>query len=217
MQIDKLYDKRFTDVDLAAKNNIWKILCKNVFQKYIPSTSTVVDVGAGYCEFINNIIAERKIALDINPDVKKFAASNVEIINESCMDVKSLPAQSVDVVFMSNFLEHLLSKKDVFETVKEAKRILKKGGRLIILQPNIRFLYNVYWDFFDHHTPISDRSLVELINMLDMKLDVCYPKFMPYTTKSKLPRGTFFVWLYLKFPPVWKIIGKQTLVIASRV
>jgi SAM-dependent methyltransferase len=216
MDLQKIYAARFLEEELPLKNKIWQVICSEFLSQFVPKTGTVVDIGAGYCEFINHIDCHKKIAIDLNPDVKKFADADVEIINESCMAMTSLSDNSVDVVFMSNFLEHLLNKQQVFETLQEAKRILTLGGKILILQPNIRFLPNNYWDFFDHHTPLSDRSLVEVLESLDMKIVKCYPRFLPYTTKSKLPKGTLFVKLYLHLPWVWPLFGKQAFIVAEK-
>jgi len=162
------------------------------------------------------VIANLLTIIDLNADVKKFAQSNVRVINESCMAIASLADHSVDVVFMSNFLEHLLNKQQVFDTLQESKRILKIGGKMLILQPNIRFLANNYWDFFDHHTPLSDRSLVEVLESLELRIVKNYPKFLPYTTKSRLPKGTLFVKLYLRVPLAWHFLGKQAFIVAEK-
>ena len=112
--------------------------------------------------------------------------------------------------------QHLLNKQQVFDTLYESNRILKKGGKILVLQPNIRFLANNYWDFFDHHTPISDRSLVEVLESLNMLIVKSYPKFLPYTVKSRLPKGPLFVKLYLRLPFLWKVFGKQTFIVAEK-
>jgi ubiquinone/menaquinone biosynthesis C-methylase UbiE len=216
MDLRKIYTTRFLHEELPQKNEIWKVICQTFFSRFVPPTATVVDIGAGYCEFINNIDCQKKIAIDLNPDVKKFAHPTVTVINESCLAMHSLADNSVDVVFMSNFLEHLLNKQQVFETLQEAKRILTIGGKLLILQPNIRFLPHNYWDFFDHHTPLSDRSLVEVLESLEMKIVKCYPRFLPYTTKSKLPKGSFWVKLYLHSPWIWPLLGKQAFIVAEK-
>ena len=215
-ELESLYRHRFPEEELANKHAIWQVLCRQFFSRYVNPTDTVVDIGAGYCEFINNIEAKRKIAVDLNPEVSRFAGSGVEVINESCTAVAKLPDETADVVFMSNFLEHLPSKQMVLDTFREAHRILKKTGRIIILHPNIRFLYAEYWDFFDHHTALSDRSLVEGLQLAGFMPDVVIPKFLPYTTKSRLPQAPWLVGLYLRVPPAWKLLGKQTLVVAHK-
>jgi len=216
MDLQKIYATRFIEEELPTKNKIWKVLCTDFFSQFVPKAGTVVDIGAGYCEFINHIDCQKKMAIDLNPDVKKFAHPDIEVINESCMAMHSLTDNSVDIVFMSNFLEHLLNKQQVFETLCEAKRILKVGGKMLILQPNIRFLPNNYWDFFDHHTPLSDRSLVEVLESLELLIVKCYPRFLPYTTKSKLPKGTLFIKLYLHLRWIWPLFGKQAFIVAEK-
>lgn len=215
-ELESLYRHRFPADELASKHAIWQVLCRQFFSRYVKATDTVVDIGAGYCEFINNIEAKRKIAVDLNPEVVRFAKPDVQIVNESCTAIAELPAITADVVFMSNFLEHLPSKQMVLDTFREAHRILKPTGHIIVLQPNIRFLYAEYWDFFDHHTALSDRSLVEGLQLAGFVTDVVIPRFLPYTTKSRLPQAPWLVGLYLRFPPAWKLLGKQTLVVAHK-
>lgn len=216
MELEKLYRHRFEEAELPRKLAIWKVLCSDYFSRYVNSQDTVIDVGAGYCEFINNIACARRIAVDLNPRVREFAHPAVEVKNESCTNLVSIPDESADVVFMSNFLEHLPSKQMVLDTLAEARRILKKTGRLILLQPNVRLIPGAYWDFFDHHTPLTERSLVEALANLDMRPTTVIGRFLPYTTKSILPQSPFLVRLYLRFPPAWWLLGKQSLVVAEK-
>ncbi|MDR7135213.1 SAM-dependent methyltransferase [Lysobacter niastensis] len=214
--LDRLYRHRFSDSEVASKKRIWQVLCRQYFSKFVPADARVVDLGAGYCEFINHIDATDKIAIDLNPDTMRFAAPGVRVINESCTNVASVPSDSVDAVFMSNFLEHLPSKQLVLDTLRETARMLRPGGRAIILQPNIRFLPGEYWDYFDHHTPLTDRSLVEAVVLAGLEPEEVVPRFLPYTTKSRLPQAPWLVSLYLRIPLVWRVLGKQALVVARK-
>lgn len=215
-ELKDLYRHRFPEAELANKQALWKVLCEHFFNRYVKPEDTVVDIGAGYCEFTNNIRAAHKIAVDLNPDVQRFAQPGVRVINESCTAISTLDSGSVDVVFMSNFLEHLPTKDLVLATFREAHRILRAGGRIVVLQPNIRFLYAEYWDFFDHHTPLSDRSLVEGLELAGFEPTTVIPRFLPYTTKSRLPQAPWLVALYLKIPLAWRVLGKQALVVAVK-
>jgi len=216
MDLEKLYRHRFDADELPRKLAIWKVLCEDFFSQFVDERDVVIDVGAGYCEFINNIRCASKIAIDLNPRLREFAAPSVEVRQESSTNLASIADESADVVFMSNFLEHLPSKQVVLDTLAEARRILRKGGRLMILQPNVRLLPGAYWDFFDHHTPLTEKSLVEALTILDMRLVRVIPRFLPYTTKSLLPQAPVLVRLYLRFPPAWWLLGKQSFVVAQR-
>jgi SAM-dependent methyltransferase len=216
MDLKDLYRNRFPEKALAEKNALWQVICKVFLSRYVRETDSVVDIGAGYCEFINNIRAGHKIAVDLNPDVARFANADVRIINENCTSIATLETSSADVVFMSNFLEHLPDKQLVLATFVESLRILKPGGKVLVLQPNIRFVGGEYWDFFDHHTPLTDRSLVEALGLAGFEVAEVIPRFLPYTTRSALPQSAWLVNLYLRVPLAWRILGKQAFVVGKK-
>jgi ubiquinone/menaquinone biosynthesis C-methylase UbiE len=159
-----------------------------------------LDIGAGYCEFINNIQCSLKYAVDLNEDTPHFANSDVKVFNCLSTELSFLPDVSVDICFMSNFLEHLKTKEEIIETLFEIFRVLKVKGKLMIPQPNIRYLYKQYWDFFDHHIPLSDESLVEALQMNGFNVEQVLSKFLPYSTEGKLPKHPLLVKIYLKTP-----------------
>jgi ubiquinone/menaquinone biosynthesis C-methylase UbiE len=212
--LKNIYQRRFNN-DIQFRNKMYAVLCRQVFQKYIPSNAVVLDVAAGYCEFINNINASKKIALDLNSDVKKYAAKNVAVIRSSATEMSQVKSNSVDVAFTSNFFEHL-TRDEIIKTIREINRVLKKNGRFLILQPNIRYCYKDYWMFFDHLTPIDDRSLTEALEINGFKVIECRPRFLPFTTKSRLPKSIFLLKLYLKMTLIQKVIGQQAFIYARK-
>jgi len=214
--LDIVYRHRFNSYEVEQKNKIWEVLCSHFFQKFIPEEAHVLDIGAGYCEFINNIRCKKKIAVDLNNETSSFANSNVSVTSSSSTDLGFLSDHSIDRVFMSNFLEHLKTKEEVIKTFEEIYRILKPGGKVISLHPNIRYLYMEYWDYFDHHLPFTEKSIAEGLEVVGFKVELCIPKFLPFTTKSKIPKHPILVKLYLLFPLIWKIMGKQSLVVAVK-
>jgi ubiquinone/menaquinone biosynthesis C-methylase UbiE len=213
--VSKLYEKRF-EGDLRKRNEIWKVLCESFFQRYVGEKDVVLDVGAGYCEFINNIRCGKKYAVDLNEDTKRAANADVTVFASSSIDMPSLESSLVDVVFMSNFIEHLKTRDDVLTTLHEIYRILRPGGRILVLQPNIRYAYKEYWDYFDHYVPLSDRSLTEALQLTGFEIEEVIPRFLPYTMKSRMPQYNFLVRAYLKLPFAWKALGKQAFVVARK-
>jgi ubiquinone/menaquinone biosynthesis C-methylase UbiE len=208
----KIYKKRFDNV--TKRVQLWKILVNNFFQKFILKKDYVLEIACGYGEFINNIQCKKKFALDINGEAKQYLNKNVFFINSSSINIP-LKEKSIDKIFISNFFEHI-NKDEIVKTIKEIKRILKKRGRVMILQPNIRFCYLDYWMFFDHITPIDDRALIEIFSIYDFECKLNIERFLPFTTKSKLPQANFLVYLYLKLPILWKIFGKQSFLIFEK-
>jgi ubiquinone/menaquinone biosynthesis C-methylase UbiE len=127
-----------------------------------------------------------------------------------------LADNSVDVAFASNFFEHLPSKTAMDEVLGEVKRVLRPGGRFVVLQPNIRLIPGEYWDFYDHIIPLSDRSCAEAFVKAGYEIDQLIPRFLPYTTRSLLPKSTWLVQAYLWFRPAWLLFGKQLLIVGRK-
>jgi ubiquinone/menaquinone biosynthesis C-methylase UbiE len=218
MEIDTLYQIRFpSEKEIAGKNKLWRVLCKHYFSGYVDKNACVLDMAAGYCEFINNIEAGKKIAVDINPDTVRYAGADVQVIQAKSSRLEEIESNSVDVIFISNFFEHL-PKDEIILTLQECRRVLNNigGGQIIILQPNIKYTGADYWDFFDHHTPLTDKSIKEVLELCGFRVERLIPKFLPYTTKSKIPQFPWLVALYLHVPLAWKIMGKQLLAIAKK-
>lgn len=211
--LKSLYANRFMDAEIH-RDDIWRVLCSRFFQRWVPLDGAVLDVAAGHCEFINNIRAARRVAVDLNPDVRVRAADGVETHVLRSDDLSEIADQSMDVVFISNFFEHV-TRDVILATLVEARRVLKPSGRLLVLQPNIRYCAKDYWMFFDHITPVDDRALVEAFRATGLRLVTSIPRFLPYTTKGLLPSGPRLVRLYLRVPLVWRFLGAQAFMVAA--
>jgi hypothetical protein len=98
----------------------------------------------------------------------------------------------------------------------EVHRILQPGGRFLIMGPNIRYIPGAYWDFLDHHLPLTERTIGEALELTGFGIDRSIARFLPYSTKSSLPQSPWLVALYLKMPLAWRILGKQFFVVGRR-
>jgi len=211
-----IYRERFDKHELAQKNNVWKIICEDFLQQFISTSDAVLDLGAGACEFINHISCGKKYASDINPDTETFAAGDVEVVRPKAGESLGLENDSIDVVFASNFFEHLPDRQCVIDTLTEIRRVLAPNGKLIIVQPNIKYLYVHYWDYFDHQIALSDESMREAISTTGFLIEILRARFLPYTFRSRFPKGKFFVKTYLKFRLLQHIFGKQMFILARK-
>ena len=64
--------------------------------------------------------------------------------------------------------------------------------------------------------PESLEQLVEGVKLAGFLPVRVIPRFLPYTTRSWLPQSPLLVRLYLRFPPIWRVLGKQAVVIARK-
>ena len=213
----KLYKHIFPEEDLAGKEKLWKILIEEALQKYIKGTDAVLDIGGGQCLFINNIKCGKKYANDLNPDIEKYAAQDVLTIQERADNISSIDDGSMDIVFASNFFEHMKDKDELEKVILEIRRILAVNGKLIVIQPNIRYAYKEYWDVIDHYTPISDRSLSDLLIINAFEIKTCYPRFLPWSPKTRLSRFLILLKIYLRIPLLWRFFGKQLFMVAQKI
>jgi ubiquinone/menaquinone biosynthesis C-methylase UbiE len=214
-RLQELYRHRFAHEE-QARNALWAVLCRDFFSRWVPTNATVLDLAAGHCEFVNHIEAARRIAVDLNPDVVQRANPGVESIVARSDELTEIADASIDRVFISNFFEHV-ERSVILSTLIEVRRVLKDDGRLLVLQPNIRYCSRDYWMFFDHITPVDDRALVEAFDAAGFEVEVSIPRFLPYTTKSGLPAAPRLVSLYLKIPLAWRLLGGQAFMVGRPV
>lgn len=221
-----IYTHRFSREELEARRITWEVLAGSFFQEFIFPEDIVLDIGAGDGFFIRNIKAARRIAVDLSPHVLALSNYGIEVVQAPATELKSalqnvVEGEKVDVVFMSNFLEHLPNKRMVLDVFAQCYQVLRAGGRLLILQPNIRYAKADYWNYIDHHIALTENSLREALEISGFRISKIIPKFLPYTAKSRL--GLFasgkaarhLVKWYLRLPILWRIFGAQTFIAAS--
>src|ERR1700691_2369095 len=152
---DSSYQSRY--VPSADRSVVWPEIVR-FLQPYLQGASTVLDLGAGYCDFVNNVSAPERIAVDYSPASAAFAGPGVKHIISTADDLSQVKTASVDVVFSSNLLEHLTDDQ-LCRTMKEILRTLSPRGLFITMQPNYRLAYKTYFDDPTHVKVFSDAAL----------------------------------------------------------
>jgi hypothetical protein len=213
--VEAVYSKRFSEADEAKKAVVWREVCR-FLQRYVSEDAAVIDVACDRGHFIRNIRAREKWASDIR-DVSSYLPRDVRFVQTDGLSLgKELEGNQLDVAFMSNYLEHLPSGEAVVKQLEVANKILKAKGRVLVLQPNIRLVGGAYWDFIDHKVALTDESLVEAAELAGFRTLDLIKRFLPYTTKSRLPQQAGLVRAYLAFRPAWLLLGKQTLFVGEK-
>lgn len=217
--LQALYANRFNPEQQQAKLALWKVLIRQFLQKQIGrSDAAVLDIGGGYCEFINQVQAKEKFLIDLNPDAKDFANNDVTVVNVDILaenKYKLVPTQYFDIIFVSNFFEHLHNKDELIEVLDFCYNCLKLGGSILIIQPNFKYAFKEYYDFIDHYLPITDASIQEVLKAIGFSVDMIIPRFLPFSTKGR-PSSTLLLKIYLNVPFLWRLLGGQMFVKASR-
>jgi ubiquinone/menaquinone biosynthesis C-methylase UbiE len=215
-KLDVIYAYRFSREEREDKDKIWRVLCESYFQRFIRPDDTVLDIACGQGEFIRHIRCGRKIAADLNREVAAALPPEVQFIHAPAHALDAVASGSVDVVFVSNFFEHLEHKSAMDAVLQEIMRVLKRGGKLVNMQPNVRIEPGRYWDYYDHHLALSDRSAAEGLIKNGFLVEMVIPRFIPFTTKSPLPKNPLLVRLYLSLPWIWRFVGGQFLIVGRK-
>jgi 2-polyprenyl-3-methyl-5-hydroxy-6-metoxy-1,4-benzoquinol methylase len=183
-KLQEIYDARFDEKDFSHKDRLWRELTRHL-QRYIPESATVLDIGCDKGYFIRNIRACEKWTTDLRdmsvhltPEIKFLQADGLSL-------TKLLLHLYFDTVFMSNYLEHLPSSESVVQQLEDATRLLRPGGHVLILRPNIRLIGGRYWDFIDHTVALTDTSLAEAAHRARLKASVLIARFLPCFVVAK--------------------------------
>ncbi|MDH3733626.1 MAG: class I SAM-dependent methyltransferase [Gemmatimonadota bacterium] len=182
---------------------VWSEVCRYLQNAFIPEDARVLDVGAGYCNFINNVRGSERHAVDLFTELPDFAEDGVHAHVGSCTDMSFLADDSIDIAFTSNLFEHL-TREQLIPTMNELRRVVRTEGTLIVLQPNFRFCYNTYFDDYTHLQIFTDRSLFDLLEVFGFRVREAKPRFLPVNMKStlrlRLPMLRQIVRFYLALP-----------------
>jgi ubiquinone/menaquinone biosynthesis C-methylase UbiE len=211
MSDDIYHATRFTPD--ARRRVLWETLVACEFQKQIPPDGTVLELGAGYGDFINSVKAHRRIAVDVWPGMLQHLETGVEGLAISITQLDSVADNSIDYVFSSNCFEHV-SQTDLVNCLSQLRRKMKPGAMLTIVQPNFKYCAREYFDDYTHVSIYTDKGLSDLLAANGFKIVRCMPRFMPFTIKSSLPVHPWLIWLYLMSP--FKPLAKQMLISAIR-
>ncbi len=197
---------------MGHRLELWQVLCR-----HFPPDARTLDLGAGYCEFINSIPAREKHAIDKNPCVASHAAPAVNcIVGDFETGLRQFAGGSIDRIMASNVFEHLPDRETLFRCLAECLRVLAPGGKLIVMQPNMAAVKERFYDFSDHLLPLTEKGMAEALAASGFEVEEVRARFLPYTTKSRYPKWRCLVRLYLAFPPAHWLLGAQMLLVGRK-
>ena len=190
----------------------WRAIARYL-QPWVDAKAGLLELGAGYGEFSRSINAAGKWALDQNPKLIEHWGDGITPLIQSAMDPLPLAPATAGTVFASNFFEHF-TQDEARQILKEAWRVLRPGGRLIVVQPNFRLEPRRYFDDFTHKTIYTDNGFGDFLKEQGWRIVRAEPRFTPFTMKSRMPTAEWLVRLYLALP--FRPMAGQFMVVAER-
>ena len=192
---------------------LWKTLVETLFQKQIPQNAVVLELGAGYGDFINVVKARRRFAVDKWEGMLQHLDQGVEGIVTDLTNLGAIPDNAVDYVFSSNCFEHV-SQAELATCLAQLRSKMKPGATLTVVQPNFKYCSREYFDDYTHVTIYTAQSLCDFLAANGFTIIRCLPRFMPLTLKGRLPVQPWLIRLYLACP--FRPMAKQMLISATR-
>jgi Methyltransferase domain len=209
----RLYEYRFRGVDQAKRQAVWNEVAADLYRR-MGEPAKVLDPAAGRCEFLNAIPAAERWAVD-NVDHGEFRDPDVKAIIEDIQDAE-LPPDYFDGVFLSNFLEHLPTQDTVGTVLAKLRVAMEPGGTLAVLGPNFRYCKDTYFDCADHTLALTHVAVAEHLYAAGFEVTDVVPRFLPYSFRSPLPPSPRLTRIYLRVPALWRVFGRQFLVLGVR-
>lgn len=117
---------------------------------------TVADLGCGMGGLIELLVEQNIQAIGVDIDAAAVAAAQrlgAQGVQADALDyLARLEENSLDGIFAGHLVEHLPCET-VYELIRQAQRVLRPQGRLVLATPNVRGLYahlELFYMHFDH-------------------------------------------------------------------
>jgi SAM-dependent methyltransferase len=198
---------------LKSRAAIWREIVRYVRQD-AGHCESVLELGTGYGDFIRAYPAKVREAWDINPAMALFADPEVRFLaGDAVAQAEAHSSESFDLIFASNFLEHL-TRQQLARLLPNLQRMLKPRGQLILLQPNFRLASDQYFADPTHRSVFSDTNIDRTLSFFGFGIRKIIPDLLPFSMKSRGPKWPLLVRLYMHAPI--RPMGAQMYVVASR-
>lgn len=198
--------------EFRGRRRVWRSIARYV-RRDAPNVETLIELGTGYGDFVNEFPADKKIAFDLNPEMRAYIDPSVDLRIEDATTLASISNESVDLIFASNFLEHL-EGEEIDTLLGRCFEVLRPGGRLILIQPNHRLCAEHYFDDPTHRTIFDDANIKQWLERHRLRICRLVPGFLPFSMNGRLPKSGILTWLYLISP--WKPLAAQMYVVAEK-
>jgi SAM-dependent methyltransferase len=214
LNYQRLYEYRFRRIDQGARTAVWREIGPFIHER-LGEPERVLDPAAGRCEFLNSIPAKERWGVDLVDYEESWADPGVKIVVGDVMEVE-LPSEYFDLVWISNFLEHLSDQQEVAAFLERMFERLRPGGRIAIMGPNFRYCAKEYFDMADHNVILTHVGVEEHVYAAGFTVERVDARFLPYSFRGRLPPSPALTRRYLRTPLAWRVLGKQFLAVGRR-
>jgi ubiquinone/menaquinone biosynthesis C-methylase UbiE len=144
----------------------------------------ILDVGCGVGAFVRRLSEYSGDVYGTDIDSERVAEGAIEVPNLGLAVGENLPFadDTFDVIVLHEVLEHVTDDR---QTLKEARRVLAPGGRIVVFCPNRLYPFETHGIF------LGDRYVFGNIPLVNYLPDVARDRLVPHArayTKGELRR-----------------------------
>ncbi len=124
----------------SRTGQVEKITTQREIDKLINANSKVLDIGAGTGVYTIHLATKVKEVTAFEPSSSNFKTleikakefSNIKAYNKSSFDLEDLEENYFDLVLIFGPMYHLSNEKDRIDVLRQAKRICKDDGHILV-------------------------------------------------------------------------------------
>lgn len=140
-------------------------LCKYLFNTFkLKPNDRLLDIGCGRLEFARGFhkLGVEVFGVDSSNSIFEFVKGDKIVVKKVDLEKELVPFDNsyFDVIFCKSFIEHFYYPEKI---VKEVYRLLKPGGKFIILTPDWEANYKIFYDDYTHRTPFTITALRNIL------------------------------------------------------
>ncbi len=144
-------------------------LCSYLVQRFqIPEQARILDAGCGRGDFLDGFVRLGLQASGIDREPSSAVVGRPSTVRYCDMENDVFPFEdcTFDAIFSKSVLEHLFDPESF---LKECKRVLRPGGRLILMTPDWISQMKIFYDDYSHRQPYTVTGVKDVLDIFGFK------------------------------------------------
>jgi len=187
------------------------------------STMSVLEIGCGtgiFLRYLEQKGYSRIVAIDtdegLKPVLSDLTKTQVYIGDVFAIAAQNFPGDRFDRIVLFDVIEHI-DVTVIFDFFRRLHDLLAPGGKIVIRAPNLTSPWGVkmFFDTFDHVTPITPGRIRELAQITGYTVDGIYPQVLG-KLKTRIAQSVLHSFLSAALPYRPDIWSANLLAVLSR-
>lgn len=184
----------------------------------VPTGGRVLEIGCGGGGLLQRLRRTAALAVGVDTlgtalELARRRDASVSLVRVTARNPLPFSADSFDAMIGQHVLEHLA---DVDDALYEWKRLLKRGGRLVLATPNACYPDPAHFADAEHTRVFAPTELADTVERAGFSV-VHLSTIFPYLTHVRLLRATgVLAFRAFRYAPYLKTRGRTILLAGAR-